>query len=147
MFEKYKLKSTWVEIFIKNIDNLLENFVSLLLTVLGIWLAIYSNTSNKLNADLEKAQKDFSDIATMTKQRLQSCSNNVVIGRGLDTEEYKRTLQLNYKLHSSFILKELKYKNFEEFWRITTEINKENECEKLKLSNIEIDKLFDYLVK
>lgn len=143
MFKKYLKKETWCLILSKNIDNFLENFIGLALAIVGIWFAIYTHTDSKFDSNLKDAMKDFSDIATMNEQRI---ARYCIGGLGLSTEKYKRTLQLNYKLHSDFIINKLDYEDFSKYWNITEQVNRSNECDKIKDINAELDKLFDKLV-
>lgn len=134
------------QFFRRTIRNVLDNSFSIILSILGLWLAIYLNNQNTYDATKLRIGEDFSKILTMNSERKKCFETSLLCNRLASDDEYKWTLKLNYKLNSDFILNKLKYKKFSNFKDTIEEASMSNPKDLEKI-NHEIIELLNKIVE
>lgn len=119
--------------------------LGLIVSIVALIWSICDSNQNQRNERIVRITDDFSQIATMNKSRI-TCLERPPCPRALNVEEYKRTLEINYKLHSRFIKNTLDYHSFEKFHNLIKEMKENNQVEVLNNLNIEIDNLIDIII-
>nr|WP_314740249.1 hypothetical protein [uncultured Haemophilus sp.] len=129
---------------IKNLLNHIKKLetLGLIISIIALIFSIYDSNQNQKDERILRIGDDFGEIATRNKKRIRCPSCDF----GITLKEYQRVLEINYSLHSKFIINNLEYKDFEKFGILVKELNEDNQVIILEKLNTEIDKLYDKLV-